>query len=156
MTSLDMWDARFLRTAQFVSMWSKDPSTKCGAVITRGKRIVSVGYNGLPRGLEDKNERLSDRAVKYEMVVHAEINAILFARQDLAGCNLYTWPIPPCARCMSIIIQTGIGRIVAPTPDERWRQSCDMGKMMYAEATSGGMTWLEMPIIEEAFREFGL
>lgn len=158
MATIDLWDARFLRMAQLISTWSKDPSTKTGAVITRGKRIVSLGYNGLPKGLEDKDQRLTDRSIKYEMIVHAEMNAMAFAQQSLNGCNLYTWPIPPCSRCMSLVIQHGIGRIVAPTkdPDARWKQSCEMGKMMYAEATSGSQIWHQMEVIEQAFREYGL
>ena len=78
---LDKWDMRFLALAEHVSEWSKDPSTQVGAVIThsRSKRVISLGFNGFPAGVEDTEERLEDRTTKYEMVVHAEQNALMFA-----------------------------------------------------------------------------
>ena len=108
------WGGRFLGLARLVAGWSKDPSTKVGAVITDGNRIISVGYNGLPAGLKDLEERLTIRDIKYEMTIHAEINAILFAGRPLRGMTLYTWPFGPCARCASVIIQVGIGKVMFP------------------------------------------
>lgn len=103
-----MWNKRFLELAEHVSTWSKDPSTKVGAVIVDDKnRIISLGFNGLPRGISD-DERLEDRETKYKLIIHAEENAILFANKDLSGCKIYTWPLPPCSRCASKIIQVGI------------------------------------------------
>ncbi|NCA14162.1 MAG: hypothetical protein EBS89_08535, partial [Proteobacteria bacterium] len=76
------WDRWFLGLAHYVSTASKDPSTKVGAVIVDAeRRVVSVGYNGLPRGVEDSEERLHNREVKYKMIIHAERNAILFAQR---------------------------------------------------------------------------
>ncbi len=77
------WDARFLELARLVSTWSKDPSTQVGAVITRGKFVVSLGFNGHPKGVTDSPGRLENREVKYRTIIHAEINAILTAKQDL-------------------------------------------------------------------------
>jgi dCMP deaminase len=128
------WDQRFLRLAQHVADWSKDPSTQVGAVITRGKRIVSLGFNGLPQDVDDRTDRLHDRSVKYEMVVHAEVNAILFAAAPLRYCTLYVWPMPPCSRCAAVIIQAGINRIVSLNPEERWAESCKLGIEMFHEA----------------------
>ncbi len=108
------WDKRFLDLAKFISGWSKDPSTKVGAVIVDPfERIVSVGFNGLPRHVQDYPDRLQDRAQKYEMVVHGDINAILFARRDLVGCTMYTHPCLPCSRCAAVIAQSGISRVVS-------------------------------------------
>ena len=73
------WDVRFLKLAHEVASWSKDPSTKVGCVLVKGKKVVSVGYNGLPMGIEDSIERLTDRELKYEMTVHAEVNAVTTA-----------------------------------------------------------------------------
>ncbi len=96
----DKWDDRFLNLAKFVAEWSKDPSTKVGAVIVRPDRTVaSVGYNGFPRGVLDHVDRYSDRDTKYAMVVHAENNALINARQSLEGCTLYVTPLPPCTQC---------------------------------------------------------
>ena len=74
------WDRRFLGLAAHIATWSKDPSTKVGAVIVRpNKTIVSVGFNGLPRGVDDLDSRYNERALKYAMTVHAEANARLRA-----------------------------------------------------------------------------
>ena len=78
----DKWKRRFIELAKHISTWSKDPSTQVGAVIVRpDKTIASVGFNGFPRGVDDRPEKLADRPLKYQMIVHAEINAIR-ARAD--------------------------------------------------------------------------
>ncbi|OHC75876.1 MAG: hypothetical protein A3G18_02075 [Rhodospirillales bacterium RIFCSPLOWO2_12_FULL_58_28] len=136
---IDRWDRRFLDLAEHISTWSKDPSTKVGAVLTHTekRRVISVGFNGFPAGIEDSEERLGDRAVKYEMVVHAEQNAILFAGRQADGCTLYVTPLAPCARCAVIIIQAGIVRVVAPKPDFeqiKWGEQARISDTMFREA----------------------
>lgn len=136
------WDRRFLDMAALVSSWSKDPSTKCGAVIVRpDKSICSTGYNGFPKQLRDDPAILANREKKYQRVVHAELNALLFAREPVVGYTMYTWPPgygPTCDRCAAHVIQAGIARVVHvrkggdfPT---RWREACEEGVAMYAEA----------------------
>lgn len=107
--------------AAMVSTRSKDPSTKVGAVIARPDRsIASVGYNGFPKGILD-DERLHDRDTKYSMILHAEENAVLNAREDLSGYTLYVHPIFPCAHCFRTLRQKGISRLVGPYPSgPRW------------------------------------
>ena len=113
------WNQRFLSLAEHISTWSKDPSTQVGAVIVDDqRRIISTGYNGFPRGVNDFPERYNNRDIKYEMIVHGEINAILFANQSIHGCTLYTWPFMPCSRCAAIVIQSGIRTVVAPYNDK--------------------------------------
>jgi dCMP deaminase len=134
-----IWDERFIGLARLVAGWSKDPSTKTGCVIVRPDRTVaSLGYNGLPRGVEDDPERLDDRPTKYAMTVHAEINAIVGAREVLHGCTAFVHPWPPCAPCTAAVIQAGIVRIVAPpaTPEqhERWGESFAHSRAMLDEA----------------------
>src|SRR5947209_6370685 len=86
---VEKWHRRFLGLAEYVSQWSKDVSTKVGAVILDSdKRVVSLGYNGFARGVMDTAERLNCRDLKYKMIVHAERNAIIFARQDLRKCTI--------------------------------------------------------------------
>ena len=136
---LDKWDHRFLALAEHISNWSKDPSTQVGAVIThtRSKRVVSMGFNGFPAGVEDTRERLDDRETKYEMVVHAEQNALMFAGDRAEGCTLYVHPLPPCARCAVMIIQAGIKRVVCDQPDfdhERWGEPAKIADTMFREA----------------------
>lgn len=133
------WDLRFLELARLVASWSKDPSTKTGAVIVdREKRIVSVGYNGFPRGVHDLPDRYADRALKYKMVSHCERNAILFAHRPVKDCILYTWPFMSCSTCAGVVIQSGITECVAPVlpPElkERWGDDVEVAKIMFAEA----------------------
>ena len=130
------WDNRFLELATMVSTWSRDPSTKVGAVIVDDhNRVVSVGFNGFPRGVNDESSRYDDRELKLKMVVHAEINAILFAKQPLDGCTLYTVPFQPCSRCAAQVIQAGIKRVVTlKSVVLRWKDDFETAKMMFAEA----------------------
>jgi len=89
----------------------------------------------LPQGVDDTDNRLHTREIKYEMIVHGEINAILFAKQDLLGSTLYTWPFMPCSRCAGIVIQSGIKTVVAPLNDSpRWKDSFQLSQTMFAEA----------------------
>lgn len=130
------WDIRMLQVAELVASWSKDPSTKCGAVITDNQhRIVATGYNGLAQGVPDDDGVWNTRDEKYEHVIHAEINAILFSQRNLRNTSLYTWPIPPCSRCASAIIQAGVLRVVAPLQSgevsERWGDSVRRAEWMY-------------------------
>jgi dCMP deaminase len=123
--------------ADHIKDWSKDPSTKVGAVIVRPDRtIASFGYNGFPRGVLDGPERYADRAEKYPRVVHAELNAILNAREPLTGYTLFVTPLHPCASCAGAIIQSGIRRVVttADQDDNRWRDSFAVAASMFAEA----------------------
>lgn len=123
------WDVRFLALAEHVAGWSKDPSTQTGAVVVDAdRRVVSVGFNGLARGVDDDPARYADRDTKYKLIVHCERNAILFARRDLTGCTLYTWPFMSCSVCAGMVIQSGITRVVAPelAADKRERWAADM------------------------------
>ena len=111
---MDKWDARFANLTKLVSLWSKDPSTKVGAAIVRpDKTVCSVGYNGFPRGVPDKDEWYADRNIKYKIVQHAEANALHFAQEKLEGYTLYVYPLCPCATCAGAIIQNGIKRVVS-------------------------------------------
>jgi len=130
------WNNWFLGLAQYISTASKDPSTKVGAVIVdEERRVVSLGYNGLPRGVVDSDERLDNRDLKYKIIVHAERNALLFARGSIKGCTIYTYPMMPCAVCASMIIQSGIKKVVAPKSDNpRWIQDMELSTKLFEEA----------------------
>jgi dCMP deaminase len=136
------WDERFLALAQWIAGWSKDPSTKCGAIITRGKHVVSLGFNGFPAGCDDSAILYEDRKLKYPRIIHAEINAILSSKQDLTDCTIYVSPLLPCSRCAAAIIQSGITTVISytPTPEhtERWGESMKTSKAMFEEA---GVKW---------------
>lgn len=132
---MNKWDQNFLELAKTVSTFSKDPSTKVGAVIVdNDNRVISIGYNGFPKGIRDDN-RLDNRDLKYDMVVHAEANALLFANAPVKGCTIYTWPFQPCSRCASLIIQAGIQRVVSIENEEtRWVSNFQLAHDMLTEA----------------------
>lgn len=133
--NLRRWDLRFLELAKLVGSWSKDPSTQVGAVIVdTNNRIISVGYNGFPQGIID-DERLYDRDTKYKIIVHGEINAILFANKPVIGCTLYTVPFEPCPRCAGLIIQSGIKRVVSyKNTNDRWEEDFKITRQLFTEA----------------------
>jgi len=133
---MNHWDQRFLELAGHVAAWSKDPSTKVGAVIVRpDKTVASIGFNGLPRGVNDSAARLNDRELKYPMTVHAEVNAILHAREPLHGYTIYVAPLNPCSNCAAAIIQSGIKRVMAMAEiNPRWEQSNALAQTMFEEA----------------------
>ena len=110
------WDGKYIGLAAHVATWSKDPSTRVGAVVVSpANRVVGLGYNGFPVGVQDDAGRLEDRPTKYKFVVHAEANAILnsgVARLD--GCTLYT-TLSPCCECAKLVIQSGVKRVVYGT-----------------------------------------
>lgn len=112
----NMWDKRFLELTRHIAGWSKDPSTKCGAVIVgTNQQVLSTGYNGLPRGLE-YSEKSFERPYKYYIFEHAERNAIYCASRHgvpLEGSTMYVTG-PPCADCARAIVQVGIKIIVYP------------------------------------------
>lgn len=136
------WDQYFMTMAYLVAMKSKDPSTKVGAVIVGpNKEIRSTGYNGLPRGLEDKTERY-DRPMKYNILNHAEENAILHCSRigvSAYDCTIYV-PWFPCSLCAKSIIQSGITTIVYHSKwpgnhnkDSKWNASMEISKEMFNE-----------------------
>lgn len=142
----DKWDRRFLALAEHVASWSKDPSTKVGAVLVGDDNIVvGLGYNGFARGVADTEERLQNRELKYKLVVHAEVNAILMAGDKARGASLYVWPafnIPNCCHdCTKTAIQAGISEIVSLTPtpaqlekSKGWADSIGIARLMCDEA----------------------
>jgi dCMP deaminase len=132
------WDVDFIALAEsWAKRKSKDPSTQVGAVIVRPNRsIVSMGYNGFPQGMNDDGGLYAHRPTKSSRVIHAEMNAAIFAREDLTGCTLYTWPFAPCDRCAVHMIQMGIKRVVAPkTPhDANMAAAISLGVQYFDEA----------------------
>ena len=136
----EKWDNRFLQLAEHISKWSKDPSTKVGCVVVGPDReIRSTGFNGFPRGIDDSEERLTNRDLKYPLICHAEENAIMHAARiglSLKDCTAYvTWP--PCTRCARSLIQAGISEVVIPSgleiPD-RWIEDFELSMSLMRES----------------------
>lgn len=109
------WDAFFMGLALLGKERSKDPSTQVGAcIVGKNNQILSVGYNGFPRGCSD--EKHWDREgefleTKYARVCHAELNAILLRQGSVEGARLYV-TLFPCNECAKLIIQSGIKEII--------------------------------------------
>lgn len=131
----DKWDERFMALAEFVSKWSKDPDVQVGAVISQGRRVVSMGFNGFPMGVADTSRRLEDKSVKRSLVVHAEVNAIVFAGR-LPECSVMHASRFPCTDCAKLIIQSGVYRVTSrPLPTEgHWAADSQISLAMLTEA----------------------
>lgn len=156
------WDNYFLDMALRTARMSKDPSTKVGAILVRANTILGTGFNGFPSGIEDTSERLNDREKKLEIVVHAEMNAVLAAARRgtaLEGSTIYVaatvgsgkghWGGPPCARCTVECMQAGIIEYVSwpgkPELLTRWGASIKLAKDLISEA---GLSYREVPLPE--------
>lgn len=116
MSKVISWDEYFMGLAHLSAMRSKDPNTQVGAcIIGEDNKVVSIGYNGFPRGISDKKFPWSREGgvldTKYAYVVHAELNAILNSNRSLDGCTLYV-SLFPCNECAKAIIQSGIKKII--------------------------------------------
>lgn len=126
------WPHRFLDMATLAASWSKDPSTKVGAVIADSfNRIISIGYNGFAHSFPDEAEMLSSREKKLALTIHAEENALLFARQSVVGCTIYVTH-QPCSLCMSKLAQVGIRLVYTFHPEHefavRWKDSMELSR----------------------------
>lgn len=112
------WDEYFMGVAILASQRSKDPNTQVGAcIVNDDNKIMSVGYNGFPRGCSDDEfpwERNGEKesSTKYPYVCHAELNAILNAGgNSLKDCRIYV-ALFPCNECAKAIIQCGIKEVI--------------------------------------------
>lgn len=148
MSNQEKWDGRFLKVALEIAGWSKDPSTQVGCVIVgEGREILSTGYNGLPRGLDDADPARNERPEKYYWYEHGERNAIYNAVRNgvgLRGSTLYVTSTPSkftvCTDCARAIIQAGVTRVVQEPLDKtseaalRWKESAERVQIMFKEA----------------------
>jgi len=136
------WTINYLGLAKHIAEWSKDPSTKCGAIaIGKHMQILSVGFNGFPRKIEDTAERLNDRPTKYSLMVHAEMNCIYNATLNgisLDDATMFVYGLPACSECAKGIIQVGIRKVVVSKQcieaRPHWNDSWNKSKAMFAEA----------------------
>lgn len=129
------WHRRFFKLAEHIADWSKDPSTQVGAcVVNDSKQVLSLGFNGFPRGVDDSVGRLMNRETKYKFVSHAERNALDNAFVDISGATLYS-TLFPCNECAKGIIQKGIKTVVTTQPDlNRTYNNLDESLQMFSEA----------------------
>ena len=113
------WDVYFMSIAILSSFRSKDTKSQNGAcIVNPEKKVVGVGYNGLPIGLDDSNpifwsdDDNSYLYSKHSYVIHAEQNAIFNKNtENLKGCVLYV-TLFPCRECAKSICQMGISKVI--------------------------------------------
>lgn len=140
----EKWHKRFMEVAELVKTWSKDPSTKVGAVVVGPDReIRSTGYNGLVRGVDDNKPERMERPTKYDFFEHAERNAVYNAcliGASLKGCVIYVTAMP-CPDRARAIIQSGIKMVVTrkvtideKSPANTWRDKLAYSEEMFKEA----------------------
>ncbi|MBQ6491191.1 MAG: dCMP deaminase family protein [Atopobiaceae bacterium] len=150
------WDEFFMRVAVAASLRSKDPNTQVGACIAGpDNRILSVGYNGTPSGLNDDDfpwdtteDPLTD---KHNYVIHAEANAILNYRgslKELSGARVYV-TLFPCKECAKTLAQAGIGEVVYL--DDKYGETID-GKVAKSVLDRCGVSYRQMRLPEDALR----
>ena len=131
------WTDYFLEMAHLVASKSKDPNTKVGCiVVSEDKVVMATGYNGLPRGVEDKAERM-ERPAKYLWTSHAEENAVAQAARvgaKLKGGTAFVTHMP-CSRCARTLIQAGIEYVVVDRGTTSMPQEeFDVAMQMFKEA----------------------
>ena len=138
------WDQYFMGIAILSSMRSKDPHTSVGACIVGGdNKILSVGYNGMPRGCSDDEypwdrENEDPLQTKYLYVCHAELNALLnYTGTNLQGARIYT-TLFPCNECTKALILSGIKEVIYMEDKYAMTPSVIASKKMMESA---GVTW---------------
>ena len=148
----EKWNYRFLALADMIASWSKDPSTKTGAVVIGpDKEIRATGYNGPVRRVYDNIPERMERPTKYDFFEHAERNAVFNAcltGVSLKGCTMYC-TLTPCTDCARAIIQTGIKAVITyeykskeDDPKNTWRDKLSYSAQMFKEA---GVDYIELP-----------
>ena len=132
------WDDYFMGLAHLSALRSKDPNTQVGAaIIDNENRVVSIGYNGMPRGCDDEKMPWGREGgfldTKYAFVVHAELNAILNSPRSVKDCTVYV-SLFPCNECAKAIIQSGIKKIVYESDKYDGTDGNTASKMMLKQA----------------------
>lgn len=105
----DKW---FLEICIKISERGTCPRKQVGAITVLKDKIIGTGFNGSPKGIKHCNE------VGCEMLhghcirsVHAEVNSILYSKQDIEGATLYA-NLEPCLNCVKFAINAGITRVI--------------------------------------------
>lgn len=149
----EKWNKRFMEVAILISNWSKDTSTKTGAVVVGpDKEIRATGYNGIVRGVRDEVSERYERPTKYDFFEHAERNCVYNAcltGTSLKGCTIYATHTP-CTDCARAIIQSGISTVVTRKLEKRnditsptWRDKLSYAQEMFQEA---GVNYVEIEL----------
>lgn len=138
---INKWNLRFNDLAKYIAGWSKDKSTKVGAIIVNAedKNPISMGFNGFPANVNENIPERHERPLKYSFTVHGEINAIANAAkngQKTKGCDMYVNYFP-CCNCAGAIVNAGIKKVICENKpnlnDERWGENWKISLMILNE-----------------------
>lgn len=138
------WDDKFIGLCNHIATWSKDTSTKVAAIVVNNRnKVISMGYNGLPIGVDDNVKERNNRPEKYKWFEHAERNAVYSAAEEgisLKGSRMYCNYFP-CSDCARAIIQSGITEVIYENEDpnsakgsKNWEEAKQVSKQMLIEA----------------------
>ncbi len=134
------WDEYFMAVAKLAGMRSKDPNSQVGScIVSADNKILSIGYNGFPRGCSDEDfpwarEGEDPLKTKYIYVTHSELNAILnFRGGTLEGAKIYV-SLFPCNECAKAIIQAGIKKVIYDCDKYSGTPGVIASKMMFQAA----------------------
>lgn len=129
-----------MELARHIGSWSKDKSRQVGCVVVgSGNFVLTIGYNGFPRRIDDDKEHRHQRPAKYLWTEHAERNAVYAAAHNgtsLSGAKMYL-PWFPCVDCARAIVQAGIVELIAIRPnttDPKWGNDFVVSQELLDEA----------------------
>jgi len=138
------WAWRYMKMADLVATWSKDPDRQVGAIAVGNKgQILSQGYNGFPRDVKD-DDRLNTRD-KLKFMVHAEANLIyntMYNGGNLFGVSVFISGLPPCLECAKSLIQVGVKDIYVQAQQldnisQNWAENLERSRLLLLEAKVG-------------------
>lgn len=158
------WDEYFMSIAILVSLRSKDPSSKVGAVLVKDHKILGTGYNGFPSGC-DESRFPWDREVdekgwintKYPYVIHAEANALMNMVDNVRGAELYV-TLHPCNECAKLLIQGGVSKVTFLS-DKHHENEAFVAARKLMEVTGVSLVKMDpeainLPLIVENFKSY--
>lgn len=134
--------AKYLTLAKTMAdLFSKDKSRKVGALFLApdSLEILTSGYNGFPRGIDETIQERWQRPQKYSYVEHAERNCVYNAsRRGIPLENsICVVTMFPCSACARALIQVGVKGLLSFTPDfedPRWGKEFKISMEMFKEA----------------------
>lgn len=142
---------KFMAVAEAMQGMSKDRSTKVGAVaLDDDYNVLSVGYNGFARGVNDDIEERHNRPLKYSLTIHGEGNLVASAARkgvSLLGSTVLVTSLFPCSNCAGLMAQAGVKRIITTTSDNpRWIEDAKISEIIFSEA---GVEVVEIRKVED-------
>lgn len=143
-------EIQFMQLAKQIASNSKDPSRKIGAIAVsndKSRTILSTGWNGFPRGINDISSRLYIREEKYKYIIHAEMNCIFNACHNGISLNnsiFFVYGLPVCNNCALSLIQCGISSVICQVEGhiyQPWLSKWEFSKSIFDESGVNYTLW---------------